>query len=86
LAIRVSGQFWSYGDVVDGDGFGALIVSPLLLSWSTSRSDDRKTFRDRGLFVLLLIVVLIVLQAGFPDLSKHIRSLTCVCRVCSGRH
>jgi PAS domain S-box-containing protein len=54
-----------------GDGFGALIVSPLLLSWSlpgnvTSR-DVPEIF---SLFVLLLIVVLIVFGGWFPGPVK----------------
>jgi PAS domain S-box-containing protein len=54
-----------------GDGFGALIVSPLLLSWSTSRSIDRKDIPEiASLFVLLLIVVLVVFAGWFPGHVK----------------
>jgi PAS domain S-box-containing protein len=54
-----------------GDGFGALIVSPLLLSWSTSRKIDRQDIPEiAGLFVLLLIVVLIVFAGWFPGPVK----------------
>lgn len=54
-----------------GDGFGALIVSPLLLSWSMSRSVDREdTAEIAGLFVLLLIVVLVIFAGWFPGPVK----------------
>ena len=54
-----------------GDGFGALIVSPLLLSWSMSRTIDRKDIPEiASLFVLLLIVVLIVFAGWFPGPVK----------------
>jgi PAS domain S-box-containing protein len=54
-----------------GDGFGALIVSPLLLSWSTSRTIDRQDIPEiASLFVLLLIVVLIVFAGWFPGPVK----------------
>ena len=54
-----------------GDGFGALIVSPLLLSWSMSRSIDREDIPEiAGLFVLLLIVVLIIFGGWFPGPVK----------------
>jgi PAS domain S-box-containing protein len=54
-----------------GDGFGALIVSPLLLSWSTSRSIDRKDIPEiSSLFVLLFIAVLIVFAGWFPGRVK----------------
>jgi len=54
-----------------GDGFGALIVSPLLLSWSTSRTINRHDIPEiSGLFVLLLIVVLIVFAGWFPGPVK----------------
>jgi PAS domain S-box-containing protein len=54
-----------------GDGFGALIVSPLLLSWSMSRSIDRENIPEiAGLFVLLLIVVLIIFAGWFPGPVK----------------
>ena len=54
-----------------GDGFGALIVSPLLLSWSMSRRIDRRDIPEiAGLFVSLLIVVLIVFAGWFPGPVK----------------
>ncbi|HET6978405.1 MAG TPA: MASE1 domain-containing protein [Pyrinomonadaceae bacterium] len=54
-----------------GDGFGALIVSPLLLSWSSSRTINRKDIPEiASLFVLLLIVVLIVFGGWFPGPVK----------------
>jgi signal transduction histidine kinase len=54
-----------------GDGFGALIVSPLLLSWSSSRKIDRRDIPElASLFVLLLIVVLIVFAGWFPGRVK----------------
>jgi len=54
-----------------GDGFGALIVSPLLLSWSTSRTINRRDIPEiASLFVLLLIVVLIVFAGWFPGPVK----------------
>ena len=54
-----------------GDGFGALIFSPLLLSWSASR----KINRDDGpeivsLFALLIIIVLVVFAGWFPGPIK----------------
>jgi signal transduction histidine kinase len=54
-----------------GDGFGALIVSPLLLSWSSSRKIDRRDVPELlALFVILLIVVLIVFGGWFPGPVK----------------
>lgn len=54
-----------------GDGFGALIVSPLLLSWSASVKVEGKDVPEIvGLFVLLLIVVLIVFAGWFPGPVK----------------
>ena len=54
-----------------GDGFGALIVSPLLLSWSSSaKIDGRDVPELTSLFVLLLIVVLIVFGGWFPGPVK----------------
>ena len=54
-----------------GDGFGALIVSPFLLSWSRSRRVDRQDIPEiASLFVLLLIVVLIVFAGWFPGPVK----------------
>jgi len=54
-----------------GDGFGALIVSPLLLSWSRSRQIDRKDIPEiASLFVLLAIVVFIVFGGWFPGPVK----------------
>ena len=54
-----------------GDGFGALIVSPFLLSWSVSRKISRQEGPEIGsLFVLLIIVVLIVFAGWFPGPIK----------------
>jgi PAS domain S-box-containing protein len=54
-----------------GDGFGALIVSPLLLSWSSPRKlNPRDVPEIASLFVLLLIVVLIVFGGWFPGPVK----------------
>jgi len=54
-----------------GDGFGALIVSPLLLSWSSSRKIDQRDMPElASLFVLLVIVVLIVFAGWFPGPVK----------------
>jgi PAS domain S-box-containing protein len=54
-----------------GDGFGALIVSPLFLSWSSSRRINRKDGPEIGsLFVLLIIIVLIVFAGWFPGPVK----------------
>lgn len=54
-----------------GDGFGALIVSPLLLSWSASRKINREDGPEIGsLFVLLIIIVLIVFAGWFPGPVK----------------
>ena len=54
-----------------GDGFGALIVGSLLLSWS---KPDKLNVRDvpeiAALFVVLLIVVLIVFGGWFPGPVK----------------
>ncbi|HEV8427989.1 MAG TPA: MASE1 domain-containing protein, partial [Pyrinomonadaceae bacterium] len=54
-----------------GDGFGALIVSPLLLSWSSSRRINRQDIPEiASLFVLLFIVVLVVFGGWFPGPVK----------------
>jgi PAS domain S-box-containing protein len=54
-----------------GDGFGALIVAPLLLSWSSpGRIKSRDLPEIAALFVLLLIVVLIVFGGWFPGPVK----------------
>src|SRR5262249_8324001 len=54
-----------------GDGFGALIVAPLLLSWSSSRRINKQDMPEiASLFVLLLIVVLIVFAGWFPGPIK----------------
>src|ERR1051326_935690 len=46
-----------------GDGFGALIFSPLILSWSSSFRINREDVPEiTSLFVLLLIVSLIILD------------------------
>jgi PAS domain S-box-containing protein len=54
-----------------GDGFGALIVSPFLLAWS---SPGQTTSRDvpeiASLFVLLIIVTLIIFGGWFPGPVK----------------
>lgn len=65
-----------------GDGFGALIVGSLLLSWS---KPGRLTAHDwpeiASLFVLLLIVVLIVFAGWFPGPVKTY-PLTYLCLPC----
>ena len=54
-----------------GDGFGALIVSPLLLSWSASRKINREEGPEiASLFVLLIIIVLVVFAGWFPGPIK----------------
>jgi PAS domain S-box-containing protein len=54
-----------------GDGFGALIVSPLLLSWSATRKINREDGPEiGGLFVLLIIIVLVVFAGWFPGPVK----------------
>src|SRR5215217_983707 len=54
-----------------GDGFGALIVSPVLLSWSASRKINRDDGAEiASLFVLLIIIVLIVFAGWFPGQVK----------------
>ena len=54
-----------------GDGFGALIVTPLLLSWSVpGKVKSRDVPEIFSLFVLLLIVVLIVFGGWFPGPVK----------------
>lgn len=54
-----------------GDGFGALIVSPLLLSWSSSAKIERKDVPEIvSLLVLLLIVVLVAFAGWFPGPIK----------------
>ena len=54
-----------------GDGFGALIVSPLLLAWSSRRKIDSRDMPEiTSLFVLLIIVVLIVFGGWFPGPVK----------------
>ena len=54
-----------------GDGFGALIVSPLLLSWSASRKINPEEGPEiASLFVLLIIIVLIVFAGWFPGPIK----------------
>jgi len=54
-----------------GDGFGALIVSPLVLSWSSSRKLNPRDLPEiAALFVLLLIVVLVVFAGWFPGSVK----------------
>ena len=54
-----------------GDGFGALIITPLLLAWSSSRKIDSRDMPEiTSLFVLLIIVVLIVFGGWFPGPVK----------------
>ena len=54
-----------------GDGFGALIISPLLLAWSSPRKIDSRDMPEiTSLFVLLIIVVLIVFGGWFPGPVK----------------
>jgi PAS domain S-box-containing protein len=54
-----------------GDGFGALIVTPLVLSWTSPRKFNRRDLPEiASLFVLLLIVVLIVFGGWFPGPVK----------------
>jgi PAS domain S-box-containing protein len=54
-----------------GDGFGALIVSPLLLAWSSPQKIDSRDMPEiTSLFVLLIIVVLIVFGGWFPGPVK----------------
>lgn len=54
-----------------GDGFGALIVGSLLLSWSKpGRLRSRDWPELASLFVLLLIIVLIVFGGWFPGPLK----------------
>ena len=54
-----------------GDGFGALIVSPLLLAWSSPRKIDSRDMPEiTSLFVLLILVVLIVFGGWFPGPVK----------------
>ncbi|HEV2836516.1 MAG TPA: MASE1 domain-containing protein [Pyrinomonadaceae bacterium] len=54
-----------------GDGFGALIVGSLLLSWSKPiKLDSRDLPEIIALFVLLLIVVLVVFGGWFPGRVK----------------
>lgn len=55
-----------------GDGFGALIVGSLLLSWiEPGKLDARDLPEIASLFVLLLIVVLIVFGGWFPGPVKN---------------
>ena len=54
-----------------GDGFGALIIGSLLLSWSKSeRLNSRELPEITALFVLLLPIVLIVFGGWFPGPVK----------------
>jgi len=54
-----------------GDGFGALIISPLLLAWSSPRKIESRDMPEiTSLFVLLIIVVLIVFGGWFPGPVK----------------
>jgi PAS domain S-box-containing protein len=69
---REQGGFWAlWLTWWMGDGFGALIVSPLILSWSSSRKIDPKDMPEiASLFVLLVIVVLVVFGGWFPGPIK----------------
>jgi PAS domain S-box-containing protein len=54
-----------------GDGMGALIFAPLMLSWSSSRRIAREDVSEiASLFVLLLIVSLIIFAGWFPGPVK----------------
>jgi PAS domain S-box-containing protein len=54
-----------------GDGFGALIVTPMLLSWNLpGKVTSRDVPEIFSLFVILLIVVLIVFGGWFPGPVK----------------
>ena len=54
-----------------GDGFGALIISPLMLAWSSPRKIESRDMPEiTSLFVLLIIVVLIVFGGWFPGPVK----------------
>ena len=54
-----------------GDGFGALIVTPLILAWSSPRGIDSRHMPEvASLFVLQIIVVLIVFGGWFPGPVK----------------
>src|SRR3954451_17773163 len=54
-----------------GDGFGALIFAPLILSWSASPRIRREDVAEiSSLFVLLLVVSLIVFVGWFPGPVK----------------
>jgi len=54
-----------------GDGFGALIVSPLLLAWSSPKKFNSRDLPEiAALFVLLLMVVLIVFAGWLPGTVK----------------
>ncbi len=66
-------RFWSlWATWWLGDCFGALIVSPLLLSWSTHEKLPTRDLPEiASLFLLLLIVVLIVFGGWFPGPFKN---------------
>ena len=54
-----------------GDGFGALIVSPFILSWSSSTKINPRDMPEIGsLFAVLIIVTLIVFGGWFPGPIK----------------
>ena len=54
-----------------GDGFGALIVSPLILAWASPKKFESRDLPEiASLFVLLLIVVLVVFGGWFPGPVK----------------
>ena len=54
-----------------GDGFGALIITPVLLAWSSPRKIESRDMPEiTSLFVSLIIVVLIVFGGWFPGPVK----------------
>jgi len=54
-----------------GDGFGALIVGALLLSWSKpERLNSRDLPEITALFLLLLVIVLVIFAGWFPGPVK----------------
>ncbi len=54
-----------------GDGFGALIVTPFLLAWSSPYGIDSRDLPEvASVFVLLIIVTLIVFGGWFPGPVK----------------
>lgn len=76
LSLCLGGAEWSRFTALwltwlMGDGFGALIVGPLLLSWSKSGKLNARDWPElASLFVLLLVIVLIVFAGWFPGPVK----------------